>query len=385
MKLRQLPAIISTSLIMGALVSCPGLASIRVQSLPLPPGATIAREGDRVQIVSRGNIIAATVDMDQIHRVAIWQRGHVHVLPIVKKFTLGGPNFRVLGAVTTDGKTYVNAGYSFNGAYSGIKYYIFLFNGKSYSEVSLPHCDLRGEPGEPIVEDVSDDSLAVTFQSPSFIDLTNVDTGRYAPNAAIVTGGTCVVVGRATIVAIHGRYAVGFQGYLGSTVAPTNVQVDQQASVAVRWVDHEMQRLGNGVAFGVNSLGQAVGATMSPDYVGGSVYLGNGMVGGKPGLPQPAQPHAILWGTDGTSILLIPKFRSIAYAIADDGRVIGTFQDSTGRHFAFVWKAGLLRRLDDIALDRRWHFESAYAFTSDGGIVGIGRHDGVASLFVLHL
>ena len=89
-------------------------------------------------------------------------------------------------------------------------------------------------------------------------------------------------------------------------------------------------------------------------------------------------------GRNGTAILLA-KERSVAYAIDDGGRVIGTLQDSAGKHYAFVWHDGALRRLNDIMHTPRWRFESAYAFTPDGGILGIGTHDGVATAFIVHL
>src|ERR1700736_893758 len=81
----------------------------------------------------------------------------------------------------------------------------------------------------------------------------------------------------------------------------------------------------------------------------------------------------------------ISSSRSAAYAIDDRDRVIGTLQDRTGRHYAFVWRTGVLRRLDDVVRAPQRRFESAYAFTDDGGILEIGTHDGVPTAFIVHL
>lgn len=366
-----------------ALISRAVRASTNVEPLRLPQGATIAPVSDHVQMVSRGTIIAATIYIGQIQRVAVWRGSKIRVLGIVSQYATGGNNSQTLGALTMDGKLYVNAGYAFSGAYSGIKYHTFVYDGDLRQNVRLPHCDLAGETGDPLIEAASGDKLAVTFMSPSFIDLSQVDTGVYAPNAAIVKSRACDVIGRANILTINGNYAAGFQGYLGSTLAPTNVQVDQQTSVAVRWDGHRLERLGGGVAFDVNSRGDCVGSTVLPSYVGGTTYLGNGMVAAS--ASKPNIPHAVLWRRNHPVMILEPRLLSFAYAIDDNERVVGMLQDLAGRHFAFIWRRGALKRLDSLVHEPRWRFESAYGFTPDGGILGIGTYDGIATAFVVHL
>jgi hypothetical protein len=54
-----------------------------------------------------------------------------------------------------------------------------------------------------------------------------------------------------------------------------------------------------------------------------------------------------------------------------------------GRHHAFLWQAGRLQLLDDIAHAAGWHFESAYAFSPDGSIAGIGVFRGTATAFLM--
>ncbi len=85
----------------------------------------------------------------------------------------------------------------------------------------------------------------------------------------------------------------------------------------------------------------------------------------------------------GRRIDLAPKSpRSVAYGVSDNGTVVGMLSDAKGRHFAFRWRNGLLRRLDDLPHPPGWRFESAYAVTGDGSIAGIGTQHGVPKIFV---
>jgi hypothetical protein len=56
-------------------------------------------------------------------------------------------------------------------------------------------------------------------------------------------------------------------------------------------------------------------------------------------------------------------------------------QDDDGRHYAFLWQNGTLRRLDDVVRARNWRFECGYAFGPDGAIVGIGTYRGSPAVF----
>ena len=95
-------------------------------------------------------------------------------------------------------------------------------------------------------------------------------------------------------------------------------------------------------------------------------------------------PHARLWPATGDAIDLDsgPSL-SVAYALDASGRVAGMIEDADGRHHAFLWQAGHLQLLDDIAHAADWRFESAYAFAAGGAIVGIGVYREKATAFVL--
>ncbi|MDQ6780321.1 MAG: hypothetical protein M3Z37_04095, partial [Candidatus Eremiobacteraeota bacterium] len=193
------------------------------------------------------------------------------------------------------------------------------------------------------------------------------------------------VIGRANLRAVRGTYAAGFRGYLGKVLAPTNVNPQQQRYVAVRWRRHQLSELGEGVAFDVNSRGICVGATAPPGDE--STFSLSSSFGANHSSATYAfgTPKAVIWHRNGSATMLEPYYRSVAYALDEDDRVVGMLHDADGKHYAFIWRHGVLRRLDDLVQAPRWRFESAYGFTSDGGILGIGTHDGVATAFIVHL
>jgi hypothetical protein len=91
-----------------------------------------------------------------------------------------------------------------------------------------------------------------------------------------------------------------------------------------------------------------------------------------------------MWPAGGGSIELASASPlSVAYAIDPRGRVTGMLEDAQRRHYAFLWVGGRLRRLDDLVGVSAWRFECGYAFTPDGGIVGIGTYRGRATGFVV--
>jgi hypothetical protein len=58
-------------------------------------------------------------------------------------------------------------------------------------------------------------------------------------------------------------------------------------------------------------------------------------------------------------------------------------EDDAGRHYAYLWENGVLRRLDDVARAPQWRFECAYAFGPGGWIVGTGTYRGTPAGFIL--
>jgi hypothetical protein len=152
-------------------------------------------------------------------------------------------------------------------------------------------------------------------------------------------------------------------------VTATSVFDNDERFAAVLYHNGRVRELGSGEAFDVTAGGVAVGSDRPPIDVG----------------PMTDAPHAILW-RDARTVRLAPQAReSVAYAIDASYRVIGALVGSDGRHYAFLWERNRLHLLDELAPHRGWRFEGAYRFTADGGIVGIGTHDGVASAYILHV
>jgi hypothetical protein len=338
-----------------------------VQPLVLPEGTTINPYG--AQVTSHAGIVAATfTNANQLPRVALWRNGSLETIPIDTRFDNGMPNSESVGALLPNGALFVNAGYAFSGAYSGTRLHIFVYRGRNHDEF-VPACTLQGMPGDPQVEAADSTRLAISYENPENFDFDNLDP--VLPNAAIVAFKKCTVIGRFAIRGIRGDYAVGFRTYVRGTPAPLNYDTDWQTSVAIRWSGHQIHELGQGRAFAVSLDGTCVGAAYL-EYE----HVVNDQIYGI--------PSAAVWRMDGSRILIAPQSpRSIAYSIDDRHRVIGMLEDKNGHHFAFVWRDGVLKRLDDIVQAPRWRFESAYAFTDDGGIVGIGTHDGVAMAYIV--
>lgn len=354
------------------LVARVALASPTVEPLYLPQGTTIHPTSDRVLMVDQGGLIAATiVTGDDRERVAIWRGNRATVLPIVRKFEQSWTDngFQTLGAVLANGSVVVNAGYPFQGAYMGTWIHTFMYAGQGYREVHFAPCKLISAATDPTVEGASGTDLAVTFEPLSAIQN---DVGDFAPNAAIITAHGCDVIGRASIRAIRGKYIAGFQRFLDKWVADNSFESDQQIDVAVRWIGHKLQKLGKGVALGVNSGGACVGYRDISAYRQGYCC-------------RTLTPRAMLWNQDRSPSILVSDLDSVAYAIDDANRVVGSLQDTSKRHYAFLYHDGKVERLDDLVQAPRWRFEAAFGFTPDGGILGIGTHDGIATAFIVHL
>ena len=359
-------------------------ASPSVRPLYLPPGATIEPEGKSVLMMSRQGIVAATIEYDGARqRVAIWRNGNRKVLDMVDQSD-GGTPFQTLGALAPDGTLYVNNG-NIGDVAMRVSYRTLVYQGDSWHEYTYPHCDLSGDTGDPIVQAIDGGRLAVTFLSPESVDLDKAAAGVDAPNAAIIDETGCRVIGRANLLAIRGDYAVGFRGYWGKALGPTNVNVQDQTFKVVRWDGHSLSELGEGVAFGVESNGVSVGASAPTGDENVIMTVTRGPAGTSSNIHQFGIPYAELWDTAGSGLMLPSKARSVAYAIDENGRVAGMLRDEDGNHYAFLWQQGYLQRLDDLVQAPRWRFESAYGFTPDGGIIGIGTHDGIATAFIVYV
>ena len=269
--------------------------------------------------------------------------------------------------VAVPGGALVSASEAWSGAYSGVSYEVQRWAGEATRRWPLPPC---AQPGDET--DQHANAVDARGRVALTIDITgrgsfsvHDDTGHYAPYAYVIDGRTCRALGRGVVLGLRDRWAAGYRGYLDGNVAPTILNQDRQRVIAVRWHDAVLSELGDGVAYGVTASGFAVGASARPG-----------------GFPVEPTPHAIAWDARGRTIALEHGARrSVAYDVADDGTVVGMLQAADGKHYAFVWRAGRLERLDDLPHPRGWRFESAYAIAPDGTVAGIGTHDGTPAVF----
>lgn len=214
---------------------------------------------------------------------------------------------------------------------------------------------------------LSDGSVIATMQSPAIVDLDDT-SGQYAPVVLHLRSNQCLNMGNGVALGTAGMYAAGYTAYINNVPAPSNVISENERFVAMRWHDRTREPLGNGVAIAVNTQGNAAGADVPP---------------GK-GAAFDVAPHARVWIGETATGPADSADASVAYAIDDRNRAIGMIENGDGRHYAFLWENGTLHRLDDLVRAPGWRFESAYAFTPAGGIVGIGTYRGNAAAFEVY-
>jgi hypothetical protein len=327
------------------------MAAVTVRLLALPPHATIDPFGSRALMSAGTNgELAATVTIRGfVQRVLLWQRGS-YVLPDLRASAVAG--------FDANGSLLVNAEVPLRVA------------GRRAVPIDMRSCENfpQGSAGPMVAGALSDGSLIATMQSPPIVDLDDA-SGQYAPVVLHLRGNQCLNMGNGIAMGTAALYSAGYAAYLGSIPAPSNVTSERERFTAVRWHDRTREPLGDGVALAVNAAGSAVGADVPP---------------GK-GAAFNAAPHARLWLAGGGAPIepAANAPLSVAYAIDDRDRVAGMLEDVRGRHLAFVWQNGTLRRLDDVVHAPGWRFECAYAFLPGGAIAGIGTYRGTAAAFIV--
>jgi hypothetical protein len=218
--------------------------------------------------------------------------------------------------------------------------------------------------GPIIAGTLSDGSVIATMQSPAVVDLDDT-SGQYAPVVLHLRSRQCLNMGNGVALGTGGMYTAGYTAYVNGVPAPSNVVSQNERFDAIRWHDRTREPLGPGVAITVNASGNAAGADLPP---------------GK-GAAFAAAPHARIWTGGSTVAPADSAAASVAYAIDSNDRVTGMIEDPDGRHYAFLWIHGALRRLDDLVRAPGWRFECGYAFAPAGGIVGVGTYRGNAAAF----
>ena len=303
------------------------LAAIFVRMLHLPPGAAIDPFGSRalMSVRSDGSVSAFVAVRGYLTRVALWR-------PLSERADV----------VTQEPSA--------------------LARLRRYCE-DFPQSSIG-----PIVAGwLSDGSIIATMQSPPIVDIDDT-SGQYAPVVLHLRSNQCLDMGNGIALGTSGMYTAGYVPYINRVPAPSNVVSERETFVAMRWHDRTREPLGDGVAIAVNARGDAVGASVPP---------------GK-GEAFAATPHARVWIGNQPAIQPAESAAaSVAYAIDANDRVAGMLEDESGRHYAFVWENGTLRRLDDAVGAPGWRFESAYAFGPADEIAGTGTYRGTPAAFVI--
>lgn len=333
-----------------ALASAAAAAGPAVRVLPLPPNASIDPFGERaLMATSRDGRIAATLTVGGFaKRVILWRsNGTYRVFEVPSSLA---------GFDTTD-SLLLNAGRPARVWRDSPSVPIDTSTCESFPQLSS---------GPVVAGGLRNGALIATMLSPPVVDLDDT-SGSRAPVALYLWSGYCYNMGNGIALGTDGLYTAGYVAYIANVPAPSNAISAKERFVATRWYVRTGQALGSGVAIAVNGDGTAVGADAPPGD-----------------LAYEFSPHALLWQPGHGSVAIAPESAvSVAYAVDDKGRVAGMLQDTRGRHYAFLWENGTLRRLDDIVDSSDWRFECAYAFAPDGAIVGIGRYRGRPSAFVI--
>ncbi|HEY9084961.1 MAG TPA: hypothetical protein VIN40_03350 [Candidatus Tyrphobacter sp.] len=355
-----------------------------VLAFSLPPHVRIAPEQQRVpmRVAADGTIAATVTDASGMPRILTWNHerrprlispsAHLDPGELSASLELGGFDGTGIIYATLVKSMELEAG--------GNQTLPGVYPSGAFVPLDLKRCSAIA-PSDflPHVERVAGDVVYLTYESPDSTEVLDGDqTSDFAPYAVRLDGSSCVLLGRASIRDVSGDYVVGFRGYLGTFIAPTDFDTDSQRYVAVRIHQGSLTELGPGVAMAVAADGTAVGADAPPGFH----QTTSTTVNGRTSTTSCCTPHAMLWRVDGTLIALAPNARSsVAYAVDDDGTVGGMLIDAAGKHRAFVWRNGTLRLLDDAVHAPGWRFEAVFAFGLHHEILGVGTHNGTAMVF----
>jgi hypothetical protein len=338
-------------LVLASLVPASAGAVPTVTRLPLPGGATVDPFGGRrLMTAAADGSIAATVTAGGFRtEVVRWDRRGKRV-----------PLANVAGSVVEFGRggsLLVNAGRPRR--LTGLRN---VPVDTAYCE-DFPHSSI----GPQLAGTLDNGALVATMLSPALVNLDDT-SGQEAPVVLYLRSRQCLNVGNGIALATAGLYAAGYAAFIENVPAPSNVVSSKERFTAMRWRERTPDPLGPGVALAVNASGAAAGADVPPGR--GAVY--------------DTAPHARYWPASGPAVDVAENVPlSVAYAIDARDRVTGMLEDAAGRHYAFVWARGTLRRLDDAVAAPDWRFECGYTFTPEGGIAGIGSYRGRPAAFVV--
>jgi hypothetical protein len=292
---------------------------------------------------------------------------NVHSCPVFERVTLA-----------PDGTPFVTLEYGFSGAYSGVAHRGFLWNGRWHGVAAGKPFEGAGKPYDPdnVSIAAADDVFRFAFVGDYGDTFPNEDLNvasqdRYymADISAVGYNGLNFPLGIGNATAMHGAFVAGFDADRKLVASQNN------DTVAVVWrcaldrlpTRHSCTRmtLGPGIAYGIDSQGEAVGDNEPSPPLGGTSELNGG------GFP-------VLW-RGGHELSLSNDNRGAAYAISESGVIVGTL--SAGP-FVRSLRSGFVasardatpqaRTLDDLVEDiGERHVEAALGVAGDGRILAL--------------
>lgn len=244
-------------------------------------------------------------------------------------------------ALAADGTPFALIGAGFSGAYSGEDECVLTWTGmwrihsESRSVLSTANSGL-GAVDRPDHFTI-DANYFGTFTN---LDAANADPDYQRDEALEILPGKLVRLGFGVAVAMHGPSIVGYD------VGRTHVMDAGQSlanPLALEWTNGRRAVLGRGVAYGVNASSTAVGDDEAAFNA--------------PGVPT-------VW--QNGRVRRLTRARGTAFAIADDGTIVG----QVGAYgFVMLPSSEKLVRLDAIIDKPDWHITAAYGISSDGTIL----------------
>ncbi|HEY1883416.1 MAG TPA: hypothetical protein VGG51_10300 [Candidatus Cybelea sp.] len=290
-----------------------------------------------------------------------------------------------------DGTPFVTLTSDFSGAYSGSERRGFVWNGRWHPVPPGKAFSGVGKPDDPENVSISaaDGGLIFAFVGDyqdrfpnEDLDLALQDRYYMAEVSGVSYEGVTVALGIGNATAMSGAFVAGFDGDLKLVPSRNHDLV----AVAWRCAFNKLANaracarntLGPGIAYGIDSYGEAVGDNESsvPD-------LGS--------LPLHSAGFPVLW-RHGHTLMLSKDDRGAAYAISGSGVIAGTLTTGPGSDALLSGFVANAREktprafpLDELVQnDRGRHVEAALGVADDGRILAfVTDRDGRSELAVL--
>lgn len=271
-------------------------------------------------------------------------------------------------ALARDGTPFVTLAEAFSGAYSATLKAALVWNGSWHVVPGAKPFDHVGKPEPPTNVKIGAASSALNFayngdyvDSFTGEDLNDAARDRYYQRdiAAVQFGALKIQLGLGDATAMRGQFIGGYDASVQRIVDNSS----ETLTYAVLWrcpggASCTRSPLGPGVVYGVDSQGDAVGddERYFRQVIGDFAVLGGPM----------------LW-RNGRPVLLSPGTKGAAYAISEDGTIVGTVGDR-GEDASYVGATrGFIANVHDL---------QPRAHTLDPLVVNLGARHVIAAIGV---